>query len=378
MKILLVGNYFYPEHIGGVEIVSYNLVREYRELDHQVRWVAADVPPRHRSADENDVPIRAWNITEERLGIPLPIPSPNIFRKLYPSIRWCDVIHLHDCLYPVSLFAFLISKLLRKPVLITQHTQLIPYKSSVKTWLQSLAMRTIGVFVHKYADHSVFISENTRDHLSFVTRHIRNQTVIQNGVDTDFFQPMQPEARLELRKSISGDETKPILLFVGRLVAIKGVQFLIPLIEKHQQWHWLLVGRPDEYNPSEWNYPNVTFRPSLGLEGMKDSYAVADISLHPSEVVGMSLTILECMACGTPVVLNKSVLYNIPYEDLDYFVRVKADTGEIEQAIISLLANRRTLASYARKVREYTLKQASWREVAKRYIAILQGIVSPN
>ena len=231
--------------------------------------------------------------------------------------------------------------------------------------------------MHKYADHSVFISENTRDHLPFITRLIKYHTVVQNGVDTDFFRPLRPETRLQLRKSISGDEKKPILLFVGRLVAIKGVQFLIPLIKEHQEWHWLLVGRPDEFDPSEWNYPNVTFWPSLGLEGMRDSYAAADLSIHPSEVVGMSLTILECMACGTPVILNESVLYNIPKEDLDFFIRVKPDTKHIEQAIMSLLGNRKQLVAYADKAREYTVKRNNWREVAKRYLSILHSLTSP-
>lgn len=374
MKILVVGNYFYPEHIGGVEIVTYNLVKHYREMGHQVRWVAADVPPRYRSARPGDVPIRAWNVSEKQFGIPFPIPYPGAFVKLYRSLCWCDVVHLHDCLYPITMLAFLIAKLIGRAVLITQHTQLIPYGSRLKTWLQSLAMRTIGSALHAFAHHSVFISDNIRDHLPFITNRVKNSVVIQNGVDTEFFQPLPLETRTQMRKSITGSDDKPILLFVGRLVAIKGIQYLIPLIEAHQEWHWLLVGRPDEFDPSKWNLPNVTFRASLGLEEMRASYSTADLSVHPSEVVGMSLTILECMACGTPVVLNESVLYNLPEESLDYFIRVKADSRQIEQTILSLLNHREELALYARKAREFTLKQANWRDVTRKYLMILEKI----
>ena len=63
MKILVVGNYYYPEHTGGVEIVSYNLVRHYRDFGHTVRWMAADVPSKFREVQKDDVPIRAWNYT---------------------------------------------------------------------------------------------------------------------------------------------------------------------------------------------------------------------------------------------------------------------------------------------------------------------------
>ena len=92
----------------------------------------------------------------------------------------------------------------------------------------------------------------------------------------------------------------------------------------------------------------------------------------------MSLTILECMACGTPVLLNTAVLYNLPNEDLDYFIRVKADTRQIEQAITSLLKKREDLGIYGQKAREYTVRQASWREVAKKYLAILDEITQPT
>lgn len=378
MRILVVGNYFYPEHIGGVEIVTCNLVKQYRETGHQVRWTAADVPPRFRSVQQDDVPIRASNVSEKQFGIPFPVPFPNAIAKLYLSIRWCDAVHLHDCLYPITMLAFLIAKIVGKPILITQHTQLIPYESRLKTSLQSFAMRTIGLMMHKFVNHSVFISENTRDHLPFITSRIKHHSVILNGVDTEYFQPPSPEARRQLRKNVTGDESMPLLLFVGRLVAIKGIQFLIPLIEAHREWHWLIVGRPDEFDPAEWNLPNVTFRASLGLEGMRDSYSAADLSLHPSEVIGMSLTILECMACGTPVLLNTAVLYNLPNEDLDYFIRVKADTRQIEQAITSLLKKREDLGIYGQKAREYTVRQASWREVAKKYLAILDEITQPT
>ncbi len=374
MKILVVGNYFYPEHIGGVEIVSDNLVKQYSEMGHQVRWAAADVPPRYRGDNPDDVPIRAWNISEKQFGIPFPIPYPEVFSKLYRSLRWCDVVHLHDCLYPITMLAYLIAKMTGRAILITQHTQLIPYKNRLKSWLQSFAMRTVGFAMHKFADHSVFISDNTRDHLPFITVRIKNYTVIRNGIDTDFFQPQPLEIRSQMRRNVTGDENIPILLFVGRLVKIKGIQFLIPLIASHREWHWLIVGRPDEFDPSEWNYPNVTFLASLGLEGMRDSYSVADLSIHPSEVIGVSLTILECMACGTPVMLNESVLYNIPDEDYDYFIRVKPDTRQIESMIISLLKDRETLGVYARNAREFATKQTGWREVAREYLKILEKI----
>lgn len=375
MKILLISNYFYPEHIGGVEIVSYNLVKCYRQFGHSVRWVAADVPPKFRKIERDDIPIRAWNFAEEKFGFPQPIPFPDAIIKLYRGIFWCDVVHLHDCLYLINILAFLIVKALGKPLLVTQHTEIIPYKNRIIGWSQSLALRTIGALIHKYANRSVFISENTRDNLPFITRHARHPVVVQNGVDTEFYKPLPDSVRNQFRRELCGDPAKPILLFVGRFVAIKGIQHLVPLIEKHRKWHWLLVGRADEYDPSSWNYPNVTYKPSLGLEEMRIAYSIADLSIHPSEVVGMSLTVLECMACGTPVVVNESALYEVPREDYKYFVLARPDSKNIEEVVISLIKERERLKDLASRVRDYAVKRMSWQEVSGRYLNLLENLI---
>jgi glycosyltransferase involved in cell wall biosynthesis len=379
MKILLVGNYFYPEHIGGIEIVTSNLVRYYREDGHQVCWMAADVPPRYRNQTIDDVPIRAWNITEERLGFPQPLPMPDSILKLYRTVRWCEVVHLHDCLYIINILIFLIARLLKKPIVITQHTEVIPYKDKWKNWLQSFALRTIGVVMHKYSNRSAFISPNTRDHLPFITKHVKHPpVVIPNGVDTEFFQPYPSAMQRQLRQSICEDVNKPLLLFVGRFVTIKGVHLLIPLISKHPEWHWLLVGRPDEYDPSGWNYSNVTFWPSLGLDGLRTAYAVADMSIHPSAVVGISLTIPESMACGTPVLLSETILYGLPKEDIENFILIDLDTERIETVISGLLADRKKLASYALKARNYAVSRSDWRAIARQYVSLLEKACQEN
>jgi len=376
LKILVVGNYFYPEHIGGVEIVTFNLVKYYREAGHDVRWVAADVPPRFREVVVGDLPIRAWNITEERFGFPQPIPSPYAIIKLYRSVSWCDIVHLQDCLYLINIFAFIAAKLRGKPIVITQHTELIPYKDKIKGWLQSLAMQTIGVLMHKHANTSVFISENTRDNLPIITSKVKEFRVIRNGVDTGIYRPLESDVKNRMRRDLCGDSQRPILLFVGRFVSIKGIQYLVPLIEKHPEWHWLLVGRPDEYNPLKWEYKNMTFWPSLDSDGMRNAYAIADLSIHPSEVIGMSLTILECMACGTPVIVNKAALYGVPEKDFEYFILTEPNTEKIEATIEFWIKNAEKQNALARRVLDYVVRQSSWREVARKYLNILEKNVS--
>ncbi len=375
MKILVIGNYYYPEHNGGVETVSFNLTRHYRKLGQEVRWLAADVPPNYRVVGDGDVPIRSWNITEDKLGFPSPMPYPEVFRKLYVNIKWCNVVHLQDCLYLTNILAFLISKLLKKPILITQYAKIIPYHQFYKRVLQIIAYSTIGRIMFKTADKLVFITSNVRDGMSQINPGMKYD-VVPLGVDTDFYAPIPPEYRETLRKKIRGDSAKPIILFVGRMVERKGVHLIRPLIEHHKEWHWVLVGRPDDYDPGNWLLENLTYYQSVSEIELRDLYASADLLVHPSTGEGITLVISESMACGTPVLVSKESLDEINKEDRELFYSVSPDTLDIEHKLGSVFQNINQLYELRIKVREYALSRLSWDMVSEQYLAILNKLVS--
>lgn len=122
MKILVTANY-YPEKVGGIEIVAHNLVSRFRKSGHDVRWVAADVHDRRRVRREGDHPIKAWNFTEKRLGFPYPLPHPAALNATRKHVNWADVIHIHDSLYLHNQYIFWQARRLRKPVILTQHNR---------------------------------------------------------------------------------------------------------------------------------------------------------------------------------------------------------------------------------------------------------------
>ncbi len=376
MKILVIGNYYYPEHIGGVEIVSSNLIKYYRKFGHEVRWAAADVPPNFRDTREGDVPIKAWNFTEEKLGFPSPIPYPGVFQRLYVNIKWCDVVHLQDSLYSTNIMAFLISKLLKKPVLITQYAKIIPYHQVYKRAVQVFAYLTIGRIMFAAADKLVFITSNVRDGMSHVNPKVKYE-VVPLGVDTDFYAPIPRQNRELLRKKISGDPSKPLILFVGRMVERKGVHLIRPIIEHHGEWHWVLVGRPDDFNPAEWSMRNLTYFPNLSEADLRDMYASADLLVHPSTGEGITLTVSECMACGTPVVVSSESLGEVDSQDRGQFCPVLPETVDIEEVLAGALINNSQLSGMRHEVREYAIKRMSWQKVAEQYLEILNKLINP-
>lgn len=374
MKILLVGNYYYPEHTGGVETVSFNLVKHYREGGHGVRWVAADVLPRFRNANEDDVPIRAWNFTEEKLGFPQPVPYPEVFVKLYNNIRWCDVVHLQDCLYLINILTFIFARFFKKPILITQYAKFIPYVQLYKRVLQAVAYQTIGRLMFGTADKVVFITQNVRDNMMHINP-TKMRDIVHLGVDTDFYSPLPTPERIRLRNKLTGNPDIPIILFVGRMVERKGVHLIKPLVARHQEWFWILVGRPDDFNPGDWGMKNLTYINNATEEQLKELYAVADILVHPSTGEGVTLIASESLASGTPVVISEESLYEVDEKERDVFFSTSPDVEAVGKSLTQALADPIQLDKVRIRCREYALSRLSWRKMSEHYLVLLDTLV---
>jgi glycosyltransferase involved in cell wall biosynthesis len=128
---------------------------------------------------------------------------------------------------------------------------------------------------------------------------------IPNGIDTDLYKPAPKEvARIAL--DLPGD--KKILSFVASNPKNprKGFQHLPPIFEKLKDLPDLVLvvvgdAKPEQCAEIEKYFPvkylNVIRDPRL----MRLAYSASDLFLLPSEVDNLPNTMLESLACGTPV-----------------------------------------------------------------------------
>lgn len=303
MNILSLSNY-YPEHRGGIEFVAFNLVTRWRK-NHCVRWIACDVQDRPHRAAPDDVPLPAINFTEERLEFPYPIPFPSSFQKIFEQVRWAELVHLHDCLYLANTMAFLAARLYQKPVVVTQHIGLVPYPQKYKTALQRLAYDTLGRLILESAQQLIFISPKTKEWFEQRFRFQKPPLVIPNGVDTTIFYPAEATERRLARASLHIPENQPVLLFVGRFTAKKGIEKIHPLAEKHPEWIWMCLG-DGEIRPESWGLPNVRVVSSVPQAALRTYYIAADLFFLPSVGEGFPLAAQEALSCGLPAALDHS------------------------------------------------------------------------
>ncbi len=134
--------------------------------------------------------------------------------------------------------------------------------------------------------------------------------VIPNGVDRELF---FPEDRLEARRKVGWSPEDRVILWVGRLDPIKGLDLLVEAaVELRHRVAgtvlWKLVGGGPMRDSIRAMIRQRGLESEVTLEGgvppaeLRTWYSAADLFFLPSLSEGCPNVVLESLACGTPVV----------------------------------------------------------------------------
>ena len=139
-------------------------------------------------------------------------------------------------------------------------------------------------------------------------------TVIPCGVDTELFRPADREA---VRARLGIGDT-PLVLYVGRIAPIKGLETLLDAIARLRARGSrvrlaIVGGEADE--PRDGHEADirrgvdalglrdvVSFVGAQPQERLRDYYVAADVTVLPSYYESFGMVALEAMACGSPVI----------------------------------------------------------------------------
>lgn len=141
--------------------------------------------------------------------------------------------------------------------------------------------------------------------------------VVPCGVDTELFTPGDAEAA----RATLGRSGDPLILYVGRLAPIKGLETLldaIALLARRGRRVRLVVVGGDADEPQDGHEAGLRARiTTLGIgdlvsfagpqpqETLRTHYVAADVTVLPSHYESFGMVALEAMACGSPVVASR-------------------------------------------------------------------------
>jgi glycosyltransferase involved in cell wall biosynthesis len=379
---VLIGSAYFESHRGGIEIVAGRLARELQRRGAEVTWFATDssLPPEPGSGIAATRPIKAWNVTERVLGVPLPLPGPAGIAALCRHVRSTDVVLLHDSLYPTNVAAMLAARWHRKPVVLTQHIASIQYRNRLLRGMMAAANALIARPMLAAADQVAFISAAVAAQFAHV-RFTAEPRLIFNGVDTDIFKV--PPAGFDAnatRASLGLSGSRPLVLFVGRFVEKKGLHLIERLARRRPDLNFVLAGW-GPIDPAAWRLANVDVRSDLQAETLVPLYQSSDVLLLPSVGEGLPLVLQEALACGLPVICASETaaadpgarahIDGVDIDGVDPDTAVAALDARIDAVVAENSGARRAANAQARHA--YVRARYSWSEAARAYLSIISA-----
>lgn len=383
MKLLMATHYF-ESHRGGIEIVAGRLARELHGLGVDVTWLAtgAAPPPADFAAFGRAQPVAAWNITERRLGLPLPIPGPGAIAAILRAVKAADSVLLHDSLYPTNIAAMLAARWHGKPVVITQHIAAVPYSSRLLNFLMCSANALVTRPMLSSAAQVVFISETVAAHFKGGAFRAPPRLIF-NGVDTALYTPPAREFdRAAARRAHGLPAEAAVALFVGRFVEKKGLHLIERVARRLPRVTFALAGW-GPIDPAAWGLPNVRVLPGLAGASLVPLYQSSDVLLLPSIGEGWPLVIQEALACGLPVICGEetagadpeatSLVHGVPIL-ADHEATATALAGRLGQ----LLAHGPASETERRVRSDFAAQRYSWTVAARAYFGILERLTATD
>jgi D-inositol-3-phosphate glycosyltransferase len=237
----------------------------------------------------------------------------------------------------------------------------------------------------KNCHHIIATTERDKDEL--IRRYGTSPgkiSVLPCGVNLGLFQPVDKE----IAKRQLGLVDDKIILFVGRIEPLKGVEQLLramPYLQNIQGLRLVIIGGDEHSQPEieilqklsrELHIQDlITFRGLIKHEQLPYFYSAADACIVPSYYESFGLVALESLACGTPVVATDvGNLRNIIRQgETGYLVTDNSPQGLAEK--IALLLSKPADAKSALSIRA-SVERFSWPNIAETVIRELRQVTA--
>lgn len=364
MKIAMIGQKRIPSREGGVEIVVEELSTRMVRQGHSV--TCFNRRGHHVSGKEFD----GKNCKEYKgvqlkyvftiSGKGLAAVTSSASAALKAAFGKYDVVHFHA---EGSCAMLWLPKLFGKKCVATIHG--IDWQRAKWGGFAGRYIKFGEKAAVKYADEIIVLSESVQKY--FLDTYGRKTVFIPNGVN----RPALRGARLIREKF--GIAKDGYILFLGRLVPEKGIQYLIKAFKSVSTEKKLVIagGSSDtdvfmkKLKELAKEDGRVIFTGFVQGRILEELYSNAYIYCLPSNLEGMPLSLLEAMSFGNcclasdiaecaEVVEDKAVLFK------------KGDVADLKDKLQILCRNKEEVENYKRNAADFICRKYNWDDVVKR------------
>ena len=367
MRIALVAEDYYPQ-MGGVPEHTHHLARQLRVWGH-----TADIFTSRMNGAHGDPPfvhrVGTSRVIRANGGVSRITTGWGLRRKLADRFREgrYDLVHIQNGLAPTfGVVGPLAARQVGIPVVATFHSW-FPRSAGYRIF-----RRGFQWLLDRHAA-TIAVSEPV---VWAMSRYLKaNWEVIPNGVDTAFFQPIgrHPED-LATRA--------PRLLFLARLERRNDLETVLDamprVLERYPGTQLTVAGDGPQRRSYERRARSLSSSVRFvgEIHGERPHYyASADLYLCPTTRASFGVTLLESMACGTPMIVSDIVGFRELVNGGAEAVLVPGENPKAwAETTIALLADpdRRRLMGEAGR---HKAQQFDWSLVGQRIVEVYERVL---
>ncbi len=370
---------------GGLEAHILNISKGLIELGCEVTWLTGAIPGcKQRIRMEGVEIVRIdiagltaafWDRHSLKIGRQIFFLLSGIIKAPYLDVDF-DVAHGH--VYSSGLLAVYLSKMYGKPCVNTIHGTYYHVwehlAGRIRGKLFRLGERVLVPLLARFSDVQVHAESMFPKLLRSWGVDGRKLRVILNAVDTNRFRPCKKVA----------SKKRFVVVTVRRLVKKNSVETLLramPEVIRKLDAELLVVGD----GPERERLQNLARK--LGISGrvkfvgwvpnteVPDYLALADVVVIPSIAEASSISMLEAMAMGKPVVASSLPgISDVAEDGYDAILVPPLSPDKIAEAILDL-ANDRALASRIGKKARETAEKYSLERIVKKYYTLYKNLL---
>ena len=357
LNILRIATDLYDDVTGGGAIHAHSMSKKQAESGHDVTVLTSD----HGDRSRPDVTESDGYTTVRHREVARPFENsitPGVLESLRERLPAADIVHAHSHLYFTTNIAAAVARLSDTPLVVTNHGLI---SQTAPKWVQKFFIPTVARFTFNSADRILCYTDTDRKRLR--KRNVEAPIdVIDNGIDCQQFTP-------------ASDTPDRQLVFVGRLTNVKGVPLLLnifsDLVDRYPNLDLRIVGDGPQRSTYEARCgelgitDRVTFVGDVDYGEMPDQYRDSMAFVLPSHNEGLPRTVLEAMACETPVVTTALPQLEPVISGAGYTVE-RGAKDEFVDAIGRLVENESIREQFGAAGRRQVVENNSWAETVRR------------
>jgi len=280
--------------IGGTGLFILSLWEELRKMGLDVILLGSATDRKAQNAFKRIIkPSRSTWLTDLRM-------SKAAMTNKIPNLA---IIHAHR---PDHLLPFLINNP-GNPSILTLHGNPKKAFREKNSRIESFSYSKIENIVIKKVNKVIFVDHSSRvEYIRTYPWLEGKSTVIPIGIDPKMF---YPTGNIKARKMMGISDDEKLILMVSRIDREKridlGIEAFNELRKSYNNTHMIIIGDGpmlDGLKKKNLHNKKIHFLGGRTRKELNDWYNSADVFLLTSEYEGLPTTVLESLACNTPVI----------------------------------------------------------------------------